>query len=113
MSMEEIESRLKAGYPKLSHFLEDFLWQEADGNNPIELFHRVVYFGSQEYAGKWVEELKAISHDDAFSNEDISRLFNKNESGHPYEVVNTENAKDFCFSMSESLAFILSLKPKT
>jgi hypothetical protein len=104
MSIEEIESRLKAGCPKLFHFLEDFLWQEADGNNPIDLFHRVVYFGSQEYAGKWVEELKAISHDDAFSNEDISRLINKNEAGHPYEVVNKKSAKDFWFSVSESLA---------
>src|SRR3954462_14034325 len=111
--MKEIEAKLKSDYPILWDFMETTLWPDVDGYNPIDLLHRIAYNGHPERSGKLIQELEALSKDDAFSNEDIARHFNGEDIGHPYEVVNGGNAKDFCLCMSESLAFIISLRAKT
>jgi hypothetical protein len=108
--MTILETRFKSKYPVLFDFMETTLWPDVDGFNPIALLHQMAYYGHPEYSKNLIDNLKAISQDDSFENEEISSLFNREEIGHPYEVVNPGNAKDFCFSMSEALVFIVSLK---
>ncbi len=48
--------------------------------------------------------------DVGITNKEISALFNREGVGHPYHVVMEGNAKDFCFSMQESMALVKNRK---
>lgn len=108
--INEIEGYFKSKYPVLLDFMETTLWPDVDGFNPIELLHRIAYFGHPSRSDELIEELKSIHSDSELTDLEIARMFNRENIGHPYEVVTETNAKDFCFSIQESLRFIVSLK---
>jgi hypothetical protein len=108
--MNEFETRFKSKYPTLWDFMETSLWPDVDGNNQILLLHQIAYFDDPTPAQKLVEELKALSTDNVIQGHEIASLFNQAGIDPPYQVVNPENAKAFCHNISESLAFIISLR---
>lgn len=108
--MSQSHLYFKRQYPWLYNFMETSLWPDVDSFNPIESMHRYAYYDHSDSTRNMIEELKTLYSDDNISNEDISKIFNKEDIGHPYEVVNKDNAKDFCYSIYESLKFVNTLK---
>ncbi|XYH96308.1 hypothetical protein ACMHYB_52440 [Sorangium sp. So ce1128] len=105
-----IEPVFQARYPQLCHFLQTTLWPDVDGFNAIALLHQAAFFSPPETARRLIAELRALSADPEIRGEEVSGLLNQEDIDHPYRVVTPANAKDFCYSMQESMELILSLK---
>ena len=99
------EKKFQERYPVIYDYLESF-WLKVDGANLFEDLYGTVVYAHPDRAVRYGEELRKMSEDPDFTNEELSELFSR-EGNHPYLVVGTDNAKDVLFCLGQYLDFLL------
>src|ERR1700722_17052876 len=71
------DERLAAEYPTLRNFFQTVLWPGADGDNLLELLHRVMRHWHPQFVSALVTELDHVSRDGTFTVAELVGYFSR------------------------------------
>jgi hypothetical protein len=94
-----------ARYPRLHHFFETVLRPEVDGDNLLEMLHRVMRHWHPAFVEELVEELGRLAADDDLTPAELAEQFSRDvEDG--YRVVTEANARAMVRTLAEYTAYL-------
>jgi hypothetical protein len=75
--MADLEARVLDAYPDLAQFLRTTLWPNVDGDNLLELLHRVMRHWNPAFVRGLVADVERLSGDESFTRSEIVDLFSR------------------------------------
>lgn len=103
----EAERRLFGEYPALSNFFDTVVWPRGDGDNILELVHRVMRHWHPDFVKQLVRDLETITGDGLFSSDDLAGFFNRRLPT-DWQLVTPENCRTFLRILSGYAGYLFN-----
>jgi hypothetical protein len=103
------EERFKTTYPAIGNFLDSVIRPDVDGDNLLEMLHRVMRHGHPEATKNLVEEFKRLAEDRSFGAKELARIFNEDVMK-PHRIIRKGNARAMLRTLSEYMIYLYDVE---
>jgi hypothetical protein len=94
-----------SSYPRLHHFLETVLRPQVDGDNLLELLHRVMAHWHPTFVAELVDELGRLTDDEQLSDGDLAEQLTR-EVDERYRIADAGTARAVARCLAEYAAYL-------